>query len=197
MSGLLVTVACAHRPEPEPPRPPPLGTTHTAPPGTLPPDTQPPELREAPPEVRAFTAAVRALDEHGRRDHANVIEALRALEKALVVVAPPEADARARMRYEIDALAASPPTSRLHAQHVRTALELAVTAVRRSRPHHTRDLDRYRAAVKMFTRLVTELDPDEPLLEQHARVREAFRGAVHLLHVTVGLPSPLDETPEV
>ena len=174
-----------------PPRQP-LGTTHTAPAGTLPPDTQPPDLSEPPPEVRALTAAVQALGAEGHRDHANILAALRALEDALVVVTHPDADIRARMHYTIDLLESSPPTSQLHAEYVRTTLELAATAAGNSRPWHTRDFARYRGAIETFVQLVSQLDPERPLLEQHERVRAALQGAVKALHAAVGLPSPLD-----
>jgi hypothetical protein len=182
--AIVLGGACGHA-DPQVPRPP-LGTTHTAPPGTMPPDTQPPPLAEVPPVLRELAAAVTALGAEGQRDHARVVAALDALSAALVVVARPGT----RMRPLIDPLRASPHASTLHADYVRTALDEALAIAVDGTPRAPAYTRAYAAAVASFEDAISAIDPEQPLLEQHDRVVAALRAVTTALHVALGLPAP-------
>lgn len=192
---LVGVIACAERPEPQVPQRP-LGAEHTAPPGTLPPDTQPPPLSEPPAEVTAFADRVRDISPEGRLDHAGIVAALRALDRALPVVDHTDPLARDRMRYAIERLETSPPSSDLHADYVRSALETAAEIAARGTPRARRDTEEYVAAVRRFAGRVRAIDPDRPLLAQQPAVIAALEGIARVLHAAVGFTSPLDHFQE-
>jgi hypothetical protein len=154
------------------------------------PDTAPPTTTPPPAELVSLAEATRALHDGDSLDHHRVVAALRALADALALVAPPRADLVASVRSDADRLASSPESSLGHADLLRIALDATRTIFAQGQPHSRWQLGPYARAVTAFTEAATSVDPDRPLLEQHAQVVAAFDAAVSVLELAVGVDVP-------
>lgn len=157
--------------------------------GTGPPDTIP-RTREPPAELVTLAAASRALHDENSLDHHRIVAAVRALADSLAVVAPRRIDLVTSIRSTADRLEASPKTSLEHADLVRIALDSARTIFAQGEPYSRWQMGPYARAVTAFTEAVTSIDPDRPLLEQHAQVVAAFDAAVSVVELAAGVDVP-------
>jgi hypothetical protein len=166
-----------------------IGSTHTSPDGTIP-DTRPEPSAEAPASVKKFGEDVALLTSDGREDHANVAAALRSLADAIQVVGRRDSHAYARMQHQIEQLETSPPSSLVHANYVRAALDEVVMMAASGSPRMRADLAKYTRELATFAAAVRQLDPDQALLAQQVLVIRALERAVNLLYVAVGARPP-------
>lgn len=141
-------------------------------------------------ELERLAAATRTLHDVNTIDHHEIVVALRALADALAVTMPQRPDLVTSIRSKADLLERSPTTSLEHADLVRIALDAARTIVAQGEPHNRWQLGPYARAVTAFTEAETAIDPDRPLLEQHAQVVTAFDGAVSVLELAAGVDVP-------
>lgn len=153
-------------------------------------DTIPPGPAEPPAELVELAAASGALHDGNSIDHHEIVVALRALADALALVAPKRTDLVTSIRSTADQLESSPTSSLEHADLVRIALDAARTIFARGEPHSRWQMGPYARAVTAFTEAETSIDPDRPLLEQHAQVVTAFDGAVSVLELAAGVDVP-------
>jgi len=187
-SVLFVLVAACVEPPALPPESAPIGPqfgeTHvlrsesiTAPPPAIPP----------PPSANGLLAAVNELAVV-TPDGPQLAHALRRLADALEVVAPAAAGEIVHVRRSADAVERVPSGKqarivRIALQHAARALDELTVSARAS------DLQ-YGTTVIALRTAAEAIDPAEPLAEQYARVRGAFRAAVRAVFAANGTPAP-------
>jgi hypothetical protein len=185
VAGIL---GCAEpRREPAEPPPLPLGTTHAAPAGTGVPDTIPPPLAHAPPELHQLAAAVRALGERGRLDHARVVDAIHALADALTLVSNDGSELRGEVRTVAERLESSFASAEIHTDLVRLALDDALRVMATGAPRNRWQLSDYVARLGRLADAVSVIDVDRPLVEQHLHVVAALNAVVDAMEIALGV----------
>lgn len=177
--------ACGPEPDPASPRAyEQLGSRHATPPDARPPDA------EVPAELPRLVDATARLARGPEPSHDGIVHALQALATAAEQFAPDRrAEIEAIQRAAIS-LARSPTSDTHHADSTRYGLDAAVGLLAASQPWHTERRDDYARAVSLLTRATDAIDKDEPLLEQHRQVVDAFRAATAALYLGIGADPP-------
>jgi len=136
----------------------------------------------APPAARALAVSVDRLDAmKGKKvDHVQLLQALRALESSLQVVAPSHVKEIAAVHQSGTTLSRAIGNTDAHADFVRIGLVNASRALAAEQPAYS-GVACYRDELAAMTEAAQRIDPNKKLVAQYAEVRAALRAASHVV----------------